>query len=142
MELAATLPGRERVRGFQAKSFLKRSASRYLPRWVVHRRKRGLAVPLAAWLRGPLRGWAEERLAAGLLGAAGIDESVAPALFGEHLRRARAHGRAPWTLVGLAAWLAWAGGPRGVDGACDPGQTDPGRSDRRPDDNAGAGPPP
>src|SRR5258708_4940468 len=94
MELAATLPERERVRGFQTKIFLKRYASRYLPRWVVHRRKRGLSVPLAAWLRGPLRGWAEERLAAGGAGGAGGDgsrtdppgrarpEAVAPAAAG------------------------------------------------------------
>jgi hypothetical protein len=69
-------------------------------------------VPLASWLRGPLRGWAEERLAAGLLGAAGIDERVALALFGEHLRRERDHGRALWTLVVLAEWLDWAAGLR------------------------------
>jgi hypothetical protein len=81
---------------------------RDLPRWVVHARKRGLSVPLQSWLRGPLRGWAEERLASGRLAAAGIDESAALALFGEHLRRERDHARALWTLVVLAEWLDWA----------------------------------
>jgi asparagine synthase (glutamine-hydrolysing) len=110
MELAARLSGEQRVRGFATKVFLKRYASRYLPRWVVHRRKRGLSVPLASWLRGPLRGWAEERLTAGRLGAVGVDEGAARALLGEHLRRERDHARALWTLVVLAEWLDWAAG--------------------------------
>jgi asparagine synthase (glutamine-hydrolysing) len=110
MELAANLRDDQRVRGLATKVFLKRYASRYLPRWVVHRRKRGLSVPLASWLRGPLRSWAEERLAAGRLGAVGIDEAAALALFGEHLRRERDHARALWTLVVLAEWLDWVAG--------------------------------
>jgi asparagine synthase (glutamine-hydrolysing) len=110
MELAAGLRDEQRVRGLATKVFLKRYASRYLPRWVVHRRKRGLSVPLASWLRGPLRGWAEERLTSGRLGAVGVDESAARALFGEHLRRERDHARALWTLVVLAEWLDWAAG--------------------------------
>ncbi len=109
-ELAAHQRDAQRVRGFATKIFLKRYASRYLPRWVVHRRKRGLSVPLASWLRGPLRGWAEERLTSGRLDAAGIDEQAAGALFGEHLRRERDHARALWTLVVLAEWLDWAAG--------------------------------
>jgi asparagine synthase (glutamine-hydrolysing) len=110
MELAATLPERQRVRGLQTKVFLKRYSLRYLPRWVVFRRKRGLSVPLASWLRGPLRGWAEERLSAGRLGAVGIDEAAAGALLSEHLRRERDHARALWTLVVLAEWLDWVAG--------------------------------
>jgi asparagine synthase (glutamine-hydrolysing) len=108
MEMAAGLPDEQRVRGFRTKVFLKDYALRYLPRWVVHARKRGLSVPLQSWLRGPLRGWAQERLASGRLSAAGIDEGAALALFGEHLRRERDHARALWTLVVLAEWLDWA----------------------------------
>jgi|GEM_PF-268306 len=110
MELAAHLRDDQRVRGLATKVFLKSYASRYLPRWVVYRRKRGLSVPLASWLRGPLRDWAAERLTSGRLDAAGIDEQAAGALFGEHLRRERDHARALWTLVVLAEWLDWAAG--------------------------------
>jgi asparagine synthase (glutamine-hydrolysing) len=110
MELAARLPDEQRVRGLATKVFLKSYASLYLPRWVVHRRKRGLSVPLASWLRGPLRRWAEERLTAGRLGAVGVDEAAALALLGEHLRRERDHARALWTLVVLAEWLDWVAG--------------------------------
>src|SRR6202023_186828 len=77
MELAAHLRDDQRVRALATKVFLKSYASRYLPRWVVYRRKRGLSVPRASWLRGPLRDWAAERLTSGRLDAAGIDEQAA-----------------------------------------------------------------
>jgi hypothetical protein len=81
-------------------------------------------VPLASWLREPLRDGAEERLAAGRLGAAGIDEAAALALFGEHLRRERDHARALWTLVVLAEWLDWVAG-LGRQGAAGAGAAAP-----------------
>jgi asparagine synthase (glutamine-hydrolysing) len=121
MEFAATLPEAQRVRGLRTKVFLKRYALRYLPRWVVHRRKRGLSVPLASWLREPLRGWAEERLGSGRLGTVGVDEDAALALFGEHLRREGDHARALWSLVVLAEWLDWAAGLRGRSEAAQAG---------------------
>jgi asparagine synthetase B (glutamine-hydrolysing) len=124
MELAATLPERDRVRRLATKVFLKRYALRYLPSWVVHRRKRGLSVPLTSWLRGPLRGWAEERLTSGRLSEVGVDPAAARDLFGEHLRRERDHARALWTLVVLAEWLEWAAGlqsPTSAGSAAQPG---------------------
>jgi asparagine synthase (glutamine-hydrolysing) len=90
-------------------AFLKRYALRYLPRGIVHRRKRGLSVPLSRWLRGPLREWAEERLGSDRLAAAGVERRGALALFEEHLSRRADHARALWTLIVLSEWLDWAG---------------------------------
>jgi len=107
MEFAATLPVAERVRGWTTKVFLKRYALRYLPRAVVHRRKRGLSVPLSGWLRGPLHDWARDLLGSGLLEAAGVRSAAALALLDEHGTRRADHARALWTLLVLAEWLAW-----------------------------------
>jgi asparagine synthase (glutamine-hydrolysing) len=112
LALAARLDERQRVRGFATKTFLKRYARTYLPRWVVQRRKRGLSVPLAAWLRGPLLDWAESRLVSGVLADAGVDPAVALALFTEHRERTHDHARALWTLIVLAEWLDWVRGAR------------------------------
>jgi asparagine synthetase B (glutamine-hydrolysing) len=107
LEFAATLPVRERVRGVTTKVFLKRFAARYLPRSVVHRRKRGLSVPLSRWLRGPLSEWAASRLGDARLGAAGVRPAAALALFDEHRARKADHARALWTLIVLSEWLGW-----------------------------------
>lgn len=51
MEFAATLPENESINRLQTKVFLKKYALRYLPADIVHRKKRGLSVPLSSWLR-------------------------------------------------------------------------------------------
>jgi asparagine synthase (glutamine-hydrolysing) len=108
MEFAARLPANERVRGFHTKVFLKRFAERYLPASIVHRRKRGLSVPLARWLREPLYDWARARLGAEWLGAAGVRPGAAVELLEEHRARRADHSRALWTLIVLSEWIEWA----------------------------------
>lgn len=108
MEFAARLPEKERVRGFETKVFLKRYARRYLPSSTVHRRKRGLSVPLARWLREPLYDWARARLGAGWLDAAGVRPGAALELLEEHRARRADYSRALWTLIVLSEWIEWA----------------------------------
>jgi asparagine synthase (glutamine-hydrolysing) len=107
IEFAATLPVEARVRGLTTKVFLKQYALNYLPKQVVTRRKRGLSVPLASWLRGPLRDWAQAHLSSGVLAEVGIDLRETQALFAEHQSRVSDHARAIWTLVVLSEWLQW-----------------------------------
>lgn len=108
LEFAKSLPLSERVQGFNTKVFLKRYASRYLPKAIVYRRKRGLSVPLSQWFRGPLHRWALARFETGNLERAGIRTDVVLELLAEHCRRAADHARALWTLVVLSEWLDWA----------------------------------
>jgi asparagine synthase (glutamine-hydrolysing) len=112
MEFAAALPPEERVRGVATKVFLKRFALRYLPAEVVSRRKRGLSVPLARWLREPLHAWAASRLGDDRLRLAGVNPDAAVELLEEHRRRRGDHARALWTLIVLAEWVAWASSHR------------------------------
>lgn len=107
IEFAASLPVEARVRGLTTKVFLKRFATSYLPRRVVHRRKRGLSVPLASWLRGPLFDWARSRMANNALGDVGIDSRAAVQLLSEHRSRLSDHSRAIWPLIVLSEWLEW-----------------------------------
>ncbi len=107
LEVATTLAPEDRVRGLGTKVLLKRLARRYLPREVVDRRKRGLSVPLARWLRGPLFSWARQRFEGDLLADAGIDSRVPLALLDEHRERRADFGRPLWALLVLNEWLAW-----------------------------------
>jgi asparagine synthase (glutamine-hydrolysing) len=110
MEAAARLPRHERVRGLTTKVFLKRYATRYLPREVVYRRKRGLSVPLAAWLRGPLHDWADGLLGSDRLREAGIAPGKARELLADHRARRADLARPLWTILVLSVWLAWLAG--------------------------------
>ena len=108
MEFAASLPVEQRVRGVATKVFLKRFALRYLPSRIVSRRKRGLSVPLARWLRGPLHAWAASCLGDDRLRMAGVDPAAAVELLDAHQKRRGDHARALWTLIVLAEWVKWA----------------------------------
>jgi asparagine synthase (glutamine-hydrolysing) len=55
IELCARLPVSYKVNRGVGKYLLKRLAERYYPAPFVHRRKMGFGIPLAQWLRGPLR---------------------------------------------------------------------------------------
>jgi asparagine synthase (glutamine-hydrolysing) len=109
MDFATSLPVEDRVRGFTTKVFLKRYALRYLPKAIVHRRKRGLSVPIGRWLRGPLHEWALTALGSGRLDQVGIRTPAALDLLSEHCQRKADHARALWTLLVLSEWLDWVG---------------------------------
>ena len=60
VEYAMRLPQEFKLRDGQTKYLLKKVLARYLPADHIHRKKMGFGVPIAAWLRGPLRTWAQE----------------------------------------------------------------------------------
>lgn len=62
VELALTIPPWQKLWGTEEKTVLKRAVARSLPAAVVDRPKRGMAVPLRAWFRGPLGDLARDTL--------------------------------------------------------------------------------
>ncbi len=121
MDFAARLSSGQRVKGVTTKVFLKSYARRWLPRAIVHRRKRGLSVPLAAWLRGPLYQWAEAQLANPLFEDVGIRRAEADALLQEHRQLKGDYARPLWTLLVLSEWLTWAASRERADPSPDAG---------------------
>ncbi len=55
VEWAASLPGSMKVRGGTTKYLLKKALGPWLPNGLIQRRKMGFGVPMAQWLRGPLK---------------------------------------------------------------------------------------
>jgi asparagine synthase (glutamine-hydrolysing) len=115
MDFAACLAPEQRVKDITTKVFLKRYALRWLPRAIVHRRKRGLSVPLTAWLRGPLYQWAEARLANPLFEDAGIRRAEADVLLQEHRQLKGDYARPLWTLLAFSEWLSWSAAQKRAD---------------------------
>jgi asparagine synthase (glutamine-hydrolysing) len=60
VEWAMRLPVQYKLARGETKAILKKALCRYLPAEYVYRPKRGFSVPVAQWLRGPLRTWVED----------------------------------------------------------------------------------
>ena len=60
--LACAMPSSLKLRGLTTKYALKRALAGRLPEAILPRRKQGFGVPIAQWLRGPLRPMLEETL--------------------------------------------------------------------------------
>jgi len=78
-EFAWRLHPGDRVRDGRGKWALRRVSARFLPEDLLDRPKMGFGIPVGDWLRGPLRGWAEELLEPSLLAEGGyfVPEGVA-----------------------------------------------------------------
>ncbi len=109
---ALGLPSELKVRSLTTKWLLKQVASRWLPARHVHRRKRGLSVPISSWLNGGLRGEVDRLLAPTQLPeASGLRPERIAALVSQHRRAEADHGRALWTLLIFQRWCErWLGG--------------------------------
>ena len=103
VELAATIPSSLKVRRWRTKHVVKDALSGILPRQVIRRRKQGLGVPIAAWLRGPLRDVMESRLA-GLSRRGLVDATAMARLASEHRHGRRDHCRILWAAMMLESW--------------------------------------
>ncbi len=103
VEFAWKLPRHLRVRNGEGKWLLRRVLDRYLPRALVQRPKMGFSMPLANWLRGPLRDWAEDLLDAQHLGDTLLDIAAVRQLWFEHIN-GRDRANAIWTILMLEAW--------------------------------------
>jgi asparagine synthase (glutamine-hydrolysing) len=106
VEFAWRLPTEMRVQGRVGKPLLKAVLHRHVPRSLVDRPKRGFAVPLASWLRGPLRDLLLAELAPEKLAREGHlrPEPVRRAI-AEHMSGARDHAGRLWALLMFELWL-------------------------------------
>lgn len=62
VELAATIPVKDKLAGGELKAVLKKLAEKYVPRACIYRPKKGFQAPVEIWLRGPLREQVDEAL--------------------------------------------------------------------------------
>jgi asparagine synthase (glutamine-hydrolysing) len=92
VEFAWSLPLSMKIRDDRGKWITRALLRRYLPDALVDREKQGFGVPLAQWLRGPLREWAEDLL-----------PPHARALWQQHIAGANHEGML-WRVLMYEAW--------------------------------------
>lgn len=105
-EFALSLPMKFRHRDGQMKWLLRQVARRYVPGELLERPKRGFEVPVGAWLRGPLRDWAEGLLDARRMAADGyLDVDLVQDRWSSHVDgRVDSPGKL-WDVLMFQAWL-------------------------------------
>jgi asparagine synthase (glutamine-hydrolysing) len=104
-EFAWRLPRELKERGGRGKWLLRQVLHRFVPPELVERPKQGFGVPIGRWLRGPLRGWAEELLSERRLAADGLfDARPVRARWLEHLSGRRNWEYSLWVLLMFQAW--------------------------------------
>jgi asparagine synthase (glutamine-hydrolysing) len=106
VEFAFRLPTSFKRRGNCGKWLLRQMLYRYVPAALVDRPKKGFGVPLAEWLRGPLREWADDLLGEtrlrqeGFFNARQIRQN-----WQEHLCKQRDWSQGLWHVLMFQAWL-------------------------------------
>ena len=104
-EFAWRLPVNYRVRGDKGKWLLRKVLARYVPPELMERPKQGFSLPIGDWLRGPLRGWAENLLSEGRLSE---DEILNPAAVASAWKGLLAGDSATdariWVVLMFQAW--------------------------------------
>ncbi len=105
IEFAFALPAQALVRDGVGKWLLRRVLDRYVPRDLIDRPKAGFAVPLAQWLRGPLRAWASDLIDPVRLKADGLlDADQITALWRQHQTGTFDRSYYLWNVIAFRAW--------------------------------------
>jgi asparagine synthase (glutamine-hydrolysing) len=103
--LCWSLPIEMKIRNGTGKWLLREAVHRIVPKDLMDRPKHGFSAPIAAWLRGPLRPWAEDLLSESQLAAEGYF-STAPirSLWRSHLEGRSDGSKRLWCVLMFQAW--------------------------------------
>jgi asparagine synthase (glutamine-hydrolysing) len=104
-EFAAKMPVALKTRDGKGKWPLRQLAYRYVPRELLDRPKKGFEVPIGAWLRGPLREWAEGLLSDRALAGSGfLHAAPIRRKWKEHAENRRDWTQELWNVLMFQAW--------------------------------------
>jgi len=109
VELSWRMPENMKIRAGVTKWVLRQVLYRRVPREMIERPKTGFSVPVDAWLRGPLRRWADDLLSPESLAKCEFLEPAPIVREWEAVKSGTGSGISVWTILMFQAWYAqWA----------------------------------
>lgn len=106
VEFAWRLPQSMKLRDGQSKWILRQVLHRYVPKELIERPKMGFGVPIGAWLRGPLREWANALLDESRIRREGFFEPAPiAAKWKQHTDGTRDWQYDLWDVLMFQSWL-------------------------------------
>jgi asparagine synthase (glutamine-hydrolysing) len=117
VELAWRLPLDVKLRGGESKWVLRQLLYRHVPRALIERPKMGFGIPIDGWLRGPLRGWAEELISERRLAGEGYFRPEPIRAAWDSHQSGRANLQYPlWAILMFQSWLEGQAAPEEAKG--------------------------
>lgn len=106
VDLAWRMPLHMKIREGQGKWVLRQVLYKYVPRELIERPKAGFGIPIGAWLRGPMREWAEALLNETRLQKEGyFNSTLIRQAWIEHLSGKHDWSIRLWCILMFQAWL-------------------------------------
>ncbi|MGY6552420.1 MAG: asparagine synthase (glutamine-hydrolyzing) [Erythrobacter sp.] len=107
LAVSARLPTQMKIRNGRGKWALREILYQHVPRELIERPKTGFGIPVGEWLRGPLRGWAEDLLCEEALRKDGLlDPIPIRQAWQEHLSGQRDWTHRLWIILMFMSWRA------------------------------------
>jgi asparagine synthase (glutamine-hydrolysing) len=106
IDWAFSLSSQYKVRGRSGKYLLKRAARGHLPDEIIDRPKKGFGIPLASWMRGPLRERLGQAFGSSPVWDSNLLERSAFQTWNrEHQERQKDRSKPLWALLVLDHWM-------------------------------------
>ncbi len=105
VEMAWGLPLSMKYRNGQGKWVLRQILKQYIPESLINRPKMGFSVPLASWLRGPLKEWGETLIDKSRLDCQGyLNSTIVHEKWQQHQQGERNWQNQIWNVLMFQAW--------------------------------------
>jgi len=106
VEFVMGLPSKLKLKGFTSKYILKKAMANWLPNEVINRPKKGFGVPIAKWVKGPLKELFGDLLSPDRIKQEGfLNPEYVSSLFQEHLLNKKDNRKQLWTLLVWELWV-------------------------------------
>ncbi len=106
VEFVMGLPSALKLKGLTSKYILKKAMKPFLPPEVIHRKKKGFGVPIAKWVKGPLKELFGDLLSPDRIKREGyLNPGYVASLFQDHLLNKKDNRKQLWTLLIWELWV-------------------------------------